>query len=244
MKIFTHVLKRVLTNIGYNPCRYQILPPPSHLIRKLNKMKIKLSIKNLFTGSVLFEYEKENNTLKETLLEAVKTRADLSGVNLYGADLSGADLSGADLSGADLSGADLSGVNLSGVNLSGANLYGAYLYGANLSGAYLSGADLSGAYLYGANLSGANLSGASLSGNKIKTAIVFTGLYDYVVIPYITEENIKRVKMGCYDRSLEEWESDFWNNDNEFPNNGSVKSNLRLMAFETAKAWFKIIEAS
>ncbi len=81
-----------------------------------------------------------------------------------------------------------------------------------------------------------------MQGVQIKTAIVFTGLYEYIVIPYITEENIKRVKMGCYDRSLEDWEADFWNNNNEFPNNGSVKSNLRLMAFETAKAWFKIIE--
>ena len=29
-------------------------------------------------GSVLFEYEKENNTIKDTLIEAVKTGADPS----------------------------------------------------------------------------------------------------------------------------------------------------------------------
>ena len=34
-------------------------------------MKIKLSIKNRFTGSVLFEYEKEDNTLKETVEQAM-----------------------------------------------------------------------------------------------------------------------------------------------------------------------------
>ncbi len=144
-------------------------------------MKIKLSIKNRFTGSVIFEFETEKNTIKKTLLEAIK----------QGADLQGADLQG-----------------------------------AYLRGAYLRGADLQGAYLRGA---------------KIKTATVFTGLYDYIVIPYITEEDVKRVKMGCYDRSLEEWESDFWNNNNEFPNDGSVKSNLRLMAFETAKKWLEIV---
>ena len=182
-------------------------------------MKIKLQIKNRFTGSVLFEYEKEDNTVKDTVVEAVKTRADLSGANLRGADLRGADLTGANLSLADLTGANLSLANLTWANLRGANLSEA-------------------------NLSGADLSGANLSGNKVKTAIVFTGLYNYIVIPYITEENIKRVKMGCYDRSLEEWESDFWNNNDEFPNNGSVKSNLRLMAFETAKSWFKIIETA
>ena len=187
-------------------------------------MKIKLQIKNRFTGSVLFEYEKEDNTVKDTVVEAVKTRADLSLANLSGANLSLANLSLANLTEANLNGADLSGADLRGADLSEANL---------------SGADLS-----GANLSGADLSGAYLSGNKVKTAIVFTGLYNYIVIPYITEENIKRVKMGCYDRSLEEWESDFWNNNDEFPNNGSVKSNLRLMAFETAKSWFKIIETA
>ena len=50
--------------------------------------KIKIQIKNRFTGSVLFEYEKENNTVKDTVVEAIK-----SGANLSGADLSGANLS-------------------------------------------------------------------------------------------------------------------------------------------------------
>lgn len=89
---------------------------------------------------------------------------------------------------------------------------------------------------------GAVLRGADLQGVKIKTAAVFTGLYTYVVIPYTTETNEQRIKMGCYDRSLKEWEEDFWNNDNEFPNDGSLKSNQRLMAFETAKKWLSLVE--
>jgi hypothetical protein len=48
--------------------------------------------------------------------------------------------------------------------------------------------------------------------------------------------------MGCYTRLLSEWENDFWNNPNEFPNDGSLKSNLRLFAFETAKRWFDLQE--
>ena len=56
-------------------------------------MKIKLQIKNKFTGSLIFEYEKEDNTIKETLLEAKKSGANLSGANLSRADLSGAYLS-------------------------------------------------------------------------------------------------------------------------------------------------------
>jgi hypothetical protein len=234
-------------------------------------MKTKIEIKSVF-GKVLFELKKENNSIKETLIEAVKintdlSRANLSGENISGADLSRANLSGADLSRANLSGADLSranlyeadlsranlyGANLYGANLYGANLYeadlsranlsGAYLYGANLYGANLSGAYISGENISGANLSRANLSGANLSGAKIKIATVFTGLYRHIVIPFISEDNKKYVKMGCFTRTVEEWDADFWNNPDEFPNDGSEKSKLRLFAYETARKWFDIKE--
>ena len=58
-------------------------------------MKIKLQIKSRWTGLVLFEYEKENNTIKDTLIAAVKSGADLRDADLSGAYLRGADLSGA-----------------------------------------------------------------------------------------------------------------------------------------------------
>ena len=93
----------------------------------------KIKIKNRFNKEVIFEYEKEDNTIKETLEKAVEEHT-----NLYGANLEGAYLYGA--------------------NLEGAYLYGAYLYGANLKGA-----NLEGAYLKGANLEGANLYGAILA---------------------------------------------------------------------------------
>ena len=58
--------------------------------------KVKIQIKSVF-GNVLFEYEKEDNTIKDTLVEAVKLGADLRGADLRGADLRDADLSGANL---------------------------------------------------------------------------------------------------------------------------------------------------
>ena len=81
----------------------------------------KIEIKSIY-GDVLFTYECEDNTIKTTLINAIESRADLSGANLSGADLSRADLSRADLSGADLSGADLSRADLSRADLSGADL--------------------------------------------------------------------------------------------------------------------------
>ena len=110
--------------------------------------KVKFEIKNRWTGSVLFEYEKENNTLKDTVEKAIEEGADLEGADLEGADLEGADLRGADLEGADLRGAYLEGADLEGADLRGAYLRGAYLEGADLEGADLRGAYLRGAYLY------------------------------------------------------------------------------------------------
>ncbi len=57
--------------------------------------KVKFEIKNRWTGSVLFEYEKEDNTLKETVEKAIEEGANLEGANLGGANLEGADLGGA-----------------------------------------------------------------------------------------------------------------------------------------------------
>ena len=108
-------------------------------------MKVKIEIKNRITGKVLFELEREDNSVKKTLEEAVKNNAYLGG-----ADLDGADLRGADLRGADLGGAYLGGADLGGADLRVAYLRGAYLRGADLRGAYLRGADLRGAYLGGA----------------------------------------------------------------------------------------------
>ena len=95
-------------------------------------MKTKIEIKSIY-GSVLFSFEKEDNTLRDSVLEAIKSDADLSGANLSDADLRGANLSDANLMGADLSGANLSDADLRGANLRYANLMGADLSGANFN---------------------------------------------------------------------------------------------------------------
>lgn len=67
----------------------------------MNK-EIKTSIKNRWTGYILFEYSSVDNTLAKTVTEALK-----GGANLYGADLCGANLRDANLRDADLYGANL-----------------------------------------------------------------------------------------------------------------------------------------
>ena len=49
--------------------------------------QIKIEIKNRWTGNILFEYLSENNTIKKTVSEAIKSEANLRRANLCGADL-------------------------------------------------------------------------------------------------------------------------------------------------------------
>lgn len=64
-------------------------------------MKIKIDIKSVF-GNVLFSFEKENNTIKDTLVEAYLEYANLEGADLEGAYLEYANLINANLEGAYL----------------------------------------------------------------------------------------------------------------------------------------------
>ena len=74
-------------------------------------MKSKIEIKHWVTGSILFEFECDGNTILKTFSWAVNKsqpeRCRPGGADLRSADLSGADLRSADLSGADLISADL-----------------------------------------------------------------------------------------------------------------------------------------
>lgn len=165
--------------------------------KKSNNKKIhtmeKIQIKSL-SGSVIFEHEAENNSIKITVEEAVKKNvclalADLGGVNLAGANLRGAILRGANLrdtnlkvarlAWADLERADLERADLKFAFLNGADLDEAGLEEADLNGAYLDrasliGANLKSAYLDNADLHRANFGSADLSGAKLKCAKLFS----------------------------------------------------------------------
>ena len=117
--------------------------------------QIKIEIRNRWTGSVVFEYTKEGNTITETVLEAIRRCANLCDANLCGADLRGADLYGADLCSTDLRSTDLRDADLRCANLCDADLRGANLYGADLRSTDLRGANLRSTDLRGANLSDA-----------------------------------------------------------------------------------------
>ena len=132
--------------------------------------QIKIEIRNRWTGSVVFEYTKEGNTITETVLDAIRRGANLRDANLRDADLRDANLCGANLCDADLCDANLCGANLCGADLYGADLCDANLRDANLRDADLRGANLCDADLRGANLRDANLCGANLCDANLRSA--------------------------------------------------------------------------
>lgn len=132
--------------------------------------QIKIEIRNRWTGSVVFEYTKEGNTITETVLDAIRRGADLRDADLCGADLRGSNLRSANLCDADLCDANLCGADLRGANLCGAYLRGANLYGADLCDANLCDANLRDANLRDADLRGANLCDADLRGANLRDA--------------------------------------------------------------------------
>ena len=156
----------------------------------MNK-EIKISIKNRWTGSILFEYSSVDNTLAKTVTEALKGNANLRGADLCGADLRDATLCDANLRGADLCGANLRGATLCGADLCGADLRDADLCGADLRDAALCDANLRGADLCGADLRDADLCGAKGTYMACPTDGSFIGwkkASGYIVKLQITED--------------------------------------------------------
>jgi len=170
---------------------------------------IKIEIKNRYTDSVIFEFSKEKNTIKKTVLEYIELNhnADLSYANLNNADLRNADLSYANLSNANLSNADLSNADLRNADLRNADLRNANLSNADLSKADLSYANLSNAYLSKADLSYAYLSKADLSYADLRYADLSNANLNYIIsdLRFITVGCIgssKRQTTYCFDSDI------------------------------------------
>jgi carbonic anhydrase/acetyltransferase-like protein (isoleucine patch superfamily) len=58
--------------------------------------------------------------------------------------------------------------------------------------------------------------------------------YKYHVSGFVVDGEII-IQMGCFTRSLKEWENDFWNNNNEF-REGTPEGDDRLRAFNKIKS--------
>jgi len=149
---------------------------------------MKIEIKNRFTGSVIFEYTKENNTISETVKEYIRQEIEKGKEN--------ADLRYANFRYANLENIDLGNANLRSANLESANLRSANLRNANLRSAVLESADLENANLRSANLESADLNKKYISISCIGSSKRMT--------TYCFEDDI--IWCGCFKGTLEEFE--------------------------------------
>jgi hypothetical protein len=172
---------------------------------------IKIQIKSIF-GQILFEYEKENNTIKDTVEEAIEQNANLENANLYNAYLENA--------------------NLRNANLENANLYNANLYNANLENANIENANIENANLYNANLENANLENANLENAKNK---------ETATIPMFCKwsHGIKgdKIIIGCKEKTIIEWEK-FFSSEEEYSTKRGTEEFKQIQAiFEAYKSY-------
>jgi hypothetical protein len=68
------------------------------------------------------EFKSDAREYRDTLVDAVKCKADLTNAELKGSDFSGMDLSGMNFTGANLTGANFTGADLKGAKFAGACL--------------------------------------------------------------------------------------------------------------------------
>ena len=67
------------------------------------------------------------------------------------------------------------------------------------------------------------------------------GLYKYTSsMFYCINKKDYMIQMGCHTRYSKDWFKDFWNNEKEFPNDGSEKSLRRLICFNEHRRRIKV----
>ena len=74
-------------------------------------------------------------------------------------------------------------------------------------------------------------------GFQISNHIILPNSYKYIARGYFNEIDKKHyIQLGCYLRTIDEWDGDFWNNNDEFPE-GSEPGNLRFETFNKIKKY-------
>ncbi len=78
---------------------------------------------------------------------------------------------------------------------------------------------------------------------RINSIFILDG-YKYSSGGHFNKDGIQIIQMGCYNRTRKEWDDDFWNNTNEFPDDGSEESKARLRTYKTICFFLDSIERS
>jgi|GEM_PF-2309702 len=80
---------------------------------------------------------------------------------------------------------------------------------------------------------------ATMEGKRVAEFKCLLGLYyPYCIVAYLFEDGTRGVRMGCLYKSIDDWDKVGIRNSNleEFPDDGSEKSENRAWAFDVAKS--------
>jgi hypothetical protein len=97
----------------------------------------------------------------------------------------------------------------------------------------MSCANMSFANMSFANLINADMIGAIISGYHVDNLYKHSTWWHYSDGRYY-------LALGCHNRLATDWTGDFWNNLNEFPNDGSEATRRRILAFNEMRNRMKI----
>jgi len=64
-------------------------------------------------------------------------------------------------------------------------------------------------------------------------AIFILNGYKYSAGGHFNSDGVQIIQLGCYTRTRQDWESDFWNNELEFTNPESEESKARVRTYKT-----------
>ena len=178
-----------------------------------------MEIKNRYTGEVIFSDNSDN--IKDTLLNAIKSRADLRGCDLRECDLRECYFYESDLRGSSLNGSSLNGSSLNGSSLRECDLRECDLRGCDLRGCNLYGIDLTGCKLYGA---------------------VIHEAYLQMYCKWYVSIKDNTIQIGCKNKTIDEWDNWFSNSNEEFFTSRDTEDFKRIKAmFYAYKTYYEIV---
>jgi hypothetical protein len=205
---------------------------------------IKIELKNRFTGKVIFEFSKENNTAKETVIEMLKefkgkiiNQIDLSNLDLSNIDFSNSQFVNSQFDNSQFFNSKFFNSKFVKSKFVNSQFFNSQFDNSLFDNSLFDNSQFDNNWFYNSQFFNSQFDNFTYNGLQVKKFASFLGLYKYPVIVIITTDNKYYIGLGCHLRLVSEWEENFWNNNNEFPNDGSIKSELRKLAFEFSKQW-------
>jgi len=158
------------------------------------------------------------NTYEECVKEILKNHKK----DFRNADFSDSDFRNANFFNSDFRNSDFRNANFRNSNFSGSDFRNSDFINSNFSDS---------------DFSNSNFSNSDFSNSDFRYSdliILRKRIYKYSSYSFKIGD-VFYISMGCKNMKLSEWVNNFWNNDREFPNDGSEKSNKRLYAFNVMR---------